>query len=72
MAHQVSLPRVNGHRLTEDYARLAPGPERRFTVPGGSLFLLGDNRRVSSDSRTWRQPYVPERAVIGRVLRPRT
>lgn len=69
--------RVDGQLLSEPYAR----PERRsasgsailptltYTVPQGTLFLLGDNRTASIDSRSWRRPFVPEDAVIGKVVR---
>lgn len=63
--------RVDGHRLAEPYARWAPGPAAAYAVPEGSLFLLGDNRAASNDSRTWRQPYLPEDAVMGRVVQGR-
>lgn len=67
---------VDGEQLAEPYVRPAPAPTlapvalpaRTYAVPAGSLFLLGDNRRASSDSRTWRQPYLPEDAVVGKVV----
>lgn len=38
-------------------------------VPAGQLFVLGDNRSASSDSRHW--GFVPIDHVIGKVLEPR-
>lgn len=37
-----------------------------FPVPQSSYFVLGDNRRASSDSREW--GFLPERDLIGRVV----
>ena len=58
---------VAGHDLAEPYVVHRGGPSGTFQVPAGHLLLLGDNRARSSDARTWREPYVPLGAVLGRV-----
>lgn len=63
---------VNGEVLDEPYIKeptyTAEGTEFPLTVPEGQLFLLGDNRNGSSDSRDPRIGLVDERYVIGHVL----
>ena len=65
---------VNGVELVEPYLFAeAPGdpaepttaPRKSWTVPAGELFLLGDHRAVSEDSRTFGS--VPMSSVIGRA-----
>jgi signal peptidase I len=60
--------RVNGRPLPEPYVTSWGGPSGSFDVPDGHLLLLGDNRAGSSDSRSWRQPYLPLTALRGFVL----
>ncbi|CAH0171981.1 MULTISPECIES: signal peptidase I [unclassified Microbacterium] len=69
---------VNGVPLEESYVKLSPGataPEPfpyDITVPDGSLWVLGDNRNSSKDSRyNQEQPgkgFVPIDNVVGRAF----
>ena len=68
---------VNGTLLTEDYAVhdtpiYTPDNTVRYkvdiTVPDGELFVMGDNRPVSADSRDPRIGTISEDSVLGRVL----
>lgn len=61
---------VNGEVLHESYARWTKRgntQEQSFTVPSDSLFVLGDNRDESFDSRFWREPFIQTAQVIGPV-----
>ena len=57
---------VNGYPLTEDYISAPPNYQGTWTVPEGSIFVLGDNRNQSSDSHTWGMVTVEN--VVGRAL----
>jgi signal peptidase I len=56
---------INGTPLREPYIMEAPSYEGTWTVPDDSLFVLGDNRNMSSDSRIW--GFVPMNSVVGRA-----
>ena len=62
---------VDGEALEEDYIReptyTAEGTEFPLTVPEGSIFVMGDNRIGSSDSRDYRLGTVDTRYVIGKA-----
>lgn len=62
---------VDGEALEEDYIReptyTAEGTEFPLAVPEGSIFVMGDNRNGSSDSRDYRLGTVDTRYVIGKA-----
>ena len=66
---------VNGERLSEEYIKKSEGvPMSRgnvtfpLTVPQGCVFVLGDNRNESLDSRYSAVGCVDTRAILGKVF----
>ena len=65
---------VDGKPLDESYLQRQgitspnPGGQTSFVVPEGCLFMLGDNRTSSTDSRFWKNPYVDLSDVRARVM----
>ena len=61
---------VNGQCIIEDY--IAENAEtyafKSFTVPEGCVFVLGDNRENSLDSRFWIEPFVKIESIISKIM----
>lgn len=64
---------VNGEAIDEPYVNLEPGRlycdlEMPLTVEEGKIFVLGDHRNHSSDSRVAQLGQIDERCVVGRAV----
>lgn len=63
---------VNGEKLNEPYITSAAmgqcDIEMPYTVPRGRIFVLGDEREVSLDSRSTAMGCVAQEQVVGRVM----
>lgn len=57
--------KVNGQALIEPYLMSNTSRGGEWTVPEGNLFVMGDNRNNSSDSRSW--GFVPLENVLGKA-----
>ncbi|MDD4238021.1 MAG: signal peptidase I [Desulfotomaculaceae bacterium] len=58
---------INGQPLEEPYELEKPrGDYKAITVPEDSLFVMGDNRNNSFDSRYW--GVVPDELIIGKAV----
>ncbi len=57
---------VNGVALDEPYLAVTPTYEGEWTVGPDELFVLGDNRNNSNDSKNWGN--LKEEAVIGKAV----
>lgn len=66
---------VDGVALKEDYVRYMKGQNMKgwsygesYTVPEGMVFVMGDNRNGSWDSRDSRIGPIDERYIVGKVI----
>lgn len=57
--------RVDGEQLGEPYARGSGTYRGTFEVPVDGYLFLGDDREVSVDARSWADPYVAGRDLLG-------
>ena len=56
---------INGNLITEPYLMSNTMRGGEWTIPADSLFVMGDNRNNSSDSRSWGM--VPLENIIGKA-----
>ena len=60
---------INGQKLEEDYLmEKARGNMAPVKVPAETVFVLGDNRNNSHDSRSRLVGFVPNRLIEGRAV----
>ena len=63
---------VDGQPLDEPYIKeemeYTPAMDKLFTVPEGKIFVMGDNRNNSSDSRDEFVGFIDENYIVGKVI----
>ena len=57
---------VNGEKLDEPYIAATPTYSGEWLVERGSVFVLGDNRNNSNDSKNWGS--LDEQSIIGKAI----
>lgn len=59
---------IDGRLLEESYVVGTTEGEMSVTVPEGCLFMMGDNREHSFDSRYWPKITINERSIYARFM----
>ena len=73
-SYRETLPSGASYRVIDQVNNAMSDEFGPVTVPPGQLFLMGDNRDASGDSRDWKNkdgewsPYVPVDAIKGRII----
>ena len=63
---------LNANLLNEPFItdqETAPGKKSSYDVPEECIFVMGDNRNNSIDSRFWNDPYVKYSDCIGKIVK---
>ena len=61
----------NGEKLDEPYLQtegVTYSDTERFSVPDGCIFVMGDNRLHSRDSRYMENPFIPVKNILAKEL----
>ena len=61
----------NGEKLEEPYLQaegVTYSDTERFSVPDGCIFVMGDNRLHSRDSRYMETPFIPVKNILAKEL----
>ena len=61
---------IDNRLLEENCVIGATEGEMSVTVPKGCLFLMGDNREHSSDSRIWKEAFIKLEKVYAKYEKP--
>ncbi len=61
---------LNGEKIEEPYLDedVETNCSKKFVVPADCVFVLGDNREGSNDSRYWAYPYISTHNIEGKTL----
>ena len=58
----------NGEEIEEPYVMFIDYYQGTFVIPAGKVFLAGDNRAKSLDSRLWDDPFVDVKDLRGKAV----
>lgn len=59
----------NGRAVENDFGSMEKSEDmKKIAVPPDCYFLMGDNRKVSNDSRRWKHPFVRREEIMGKAV----